>query len=64
MKIRDLTQEWERIAKGRVTRNSYQVTRPSNVGFEARAQCSVPCCWQLLRPTQRGQRLGHVIKQR
>lgn len=25
MKIRDLTQEWERIAKGRVTRNSYQV---------------------------------------
>jgi hypothetical protein len=25
MKIRELTQEWERTAKGRVTRNAYQV---------------------------------------
>ncbi|AQZ93312.1 pilin assembly protein [Halopseudomonas phragmitis] len=28
MKIRELTQHWERIAKGRVTSNTYQVNLP------------------------------------
>ncbi|HDZ56122.1 MAG TPA: pilin assembly protein [Pseudomonas xinjiangensis] len=28
MKIRELTQEWERTAKGRVTKNTYQVNLP------------------------------------
>lgn len=28
MKIRELTQEWERSAKGRVTRNTYKVKLP------------------------------------